>query len=190
MGWLGVGSASSRRTMVAVLFAGFAFTAVSVQAQDAPAPAQEAQAPAQADAFTFSTDAAVMTYYVKPDQVATFEKIWGQIRGGLEASDKPELKAISSTLKVFKASGAPTENGVAYFVIVDPVNKTQSYSPSPFFLFETGFFDDATARQYLADLQAALNGIVPVGVDNAAAPVAPPPMAPEAPAAPAAPAAQ
>src|SRR5690606_1451029 len=101
------------------------------------------------------------------------EKIWGQIRGGLAASDKPELKAIGDALKVYKAGGEPTENGVPYFVIVDPVNKEQSYSPSPFFLFETGIFDDATARQYLTELQGALNGIVPIGVLYTAAPVAP-----------------
>ncbi len=171
MGWLGVLSASSRRTMVAVLFAGVAFAAVNVQAQDAPAPAQE-------DSFLFSTsDAAVMAYYVKPEQASVFETLWSNIRGGLAASEKPELKAIGSALKVYKAAGQPTENGVLYFVIVDPVDKAQSYSPSPFFLFDTGIFDDATARKYFEDLNASLNGILPTGVNYAAPPVTPPPPA-------------
>jgi len=186
MGWLGTGSAPSRRTMVAVLLAGFAFTAVSVQAQDAPAPA----APAQEDHFKFDTDAAVMTFYVKPDQTATFEQIWSWIRGGLAASEKPEHKAIADTLKVYKAAGAPTENGVVYFAVIDPVNKAQSYSPSPFLLFEAGIFDDATARKLFADIQAALNAIGPVGVNYTAAPMAPPAPATPDPAAPAAPPAQ
>ena len=193
MGWFGVGSASSRRTMVAVLVAGCAFTAVSVQAQDAPAaapaqqpaPAQQAAPAAPPDPFKFSTDAAVMTFYVKPEQTQTFENIWGQIRGGLAASENPAHKSIANVMKVYRAAGDPTDNGVVYFIVVDPVDPNQSYSPSPFFLFEAGFFDDATARKLLADLQASLNGIVPVGVNNAAAPVTPPPPAPAAPAAPA-----
>jgi hypothetical protein len=186
MGWLGAGSASSRRTMVAVLLAGFSFTAVSVQAQDASAPA--AQAPAAPDPFKFTTDAAVMSFYVKPDQTAAFEGIWSAIRGGLAASAKPELKALGDGLKVYKAAAPPTENGVVYYVVADPVDKTLSYSPSPFLLFEAGLFDDATARKYFEQLQAALNGIIPAGVNNAAPPVAPPP--PAAAPAPAAPAAQ
>jgi hypothetical protein len=128
-----------------------------------------------------------MTFYVKPEQTQTFENIWGQIRGGLAASDNPAHKTIAGVLKVYRAAGDPTDNGVVYFIVVDPVDRNQSYSPSPFFLFEAGFFDDPTARKMLADLQAALNGIVPVGVNYAAAPVAPPPPA-AAPAAPATPA--
>jgi hypothetical protein len=172
--------------MVAVLLAGFSFTAVSVQAQDASAPA--AQAPAAPDPFKFTTDAAVMSFYVKPDQTAAFEGIWSAIRGGLAASAKPELKALGDGLKVYKAAAPPTENGVVYYVVADPVDKALSYSPSPFLLFEAGLFDDATARKYFEQLQAALNGIIPAGVNNAAPPVAPPP--PAAAPAPAAPAAQ
>jgi hypothetical protein len=187
---LGVRSASSRRTVVAMLVAGFACTAVSVQAQDAPAPAAApaAQEAAPPDPFKFTTDAAVMTFYVKADQTSTFENIWSLMRGAAVGSTNPAHKAVGDSVKLYRAAGDPTENGVAYFVVADPVDKALSYSPV-FFLFETGAFEDATARKHLADLQAALNGVVPVGVTYAAAPVAPPPLAAPAAPAPAAPAA-
>jgi hypothetical protein len=185
--------------VVAILVAGFACTAVSVQAQDAPAPAAAPAAPAAQEAapppdpFKFTTDAAVMTFYVKAEQTSTFENIWSLMRGAAAASTNPAHKAVGESVKLYRAAGDPTENGVAYFVVADPVDKALSYSPV-FFLFETGAFEDAAARKHLADLQAALNGVVPVGVNRAAAPVAPPPLpapaAPTVPAAPAAPPAQ
>lgn len=181
---LGVRSAASRRTIVAVLFAGSLFAAVSVQAQDAPAAAA-APAPAPPDPFKFTTDAAVMIYSVKADQTTPFENVWSQIRGRLAASEKPELKALGDSLRVYRVPGT-TEQGASYFVIADPASKTLSYSPSPFLLFEAGLFDDAQARTLFEQLNGALNGINPVGVNNAAPPVAPAPAA----AAPAAPAAQ
>lgn len=200
---LGVGSALSRRTMVAMVFAGLAFTAVSVQAQDAPpaapaqetAPAPQAEAPAAPaeDLFKFSSDAALIIWYIKPDQTAAFETVWNAIRAKLAASEKPELRELGDSLKVFKSTGEATPQGVNYFFVADPASKTQSYSPSPFLLFETGMFEDAEARELLAQLQGTLNGINPLPLDRIdvtplppAAPAAP--AAPDAPAAPAAPA--
>lgn len=195
----GAGSAPSRRTMmVASLLAGFVLTAVSVQAQDAPAPAGDATAPAaqapaqgdpaapaapQADPFTFTSDAAVMSFYVKPDQTSVFENIWGQIRGRLAASDEANLQAMGASLKVYRVPES-TEQGVIYFVVADPVVPNVSYSPSPFLLFEAGLFTDEEARPLFEQLNPALNGIVPTGVDYVAEPIAPPPP-PAAPAAPA-----
>lgn len=205
----GAGSASSRRTMVASLLAGFALTAASVQAQDAPAPAaQDATAPAQQgapadqaapaqpaqeDPFRFTTEAAVMSFYVKPDQTSAFENVWGQIRGRLAVSDDPQLKALGSGLKIYRVPES-TEQGIIYFVVADPVVQGVSYSPSPFLLFEAGLFEDAEARALFDQISPALNGIVPTGVNNAAEPIAPPPAPaepaadPNAPADPAAPA--
>jgi len=184
MGSLGVGSASSRRTMVAILFAGFAFTAVSVQAQDAPAPAAApAQEAAADDPFKFTTDAALMIFYVKPEQTAAFENVWGSIRGRLAASEKPDLKALGDSLKVYKAPGDPTPQGVTYFFVADPVSKSLTYSPSPFLLFEAGLFEDAEARTLFEQLNGALNGINPLPLNNAAPPIAAPAAPPAAPAA-------
>jgi hypothetical protein len=182
----GAGSAPSRRTMmVAGLLAGFMLTAVSVQAQDAPAPAgdaadQAAQPAPQEDVFKFTTDAAVMSFYVKPEQTSSFENVWGQIRGRLAASDNTQLNAVGSSIKVYRVPEA-TEQGVIYFVVADPVVQGVSYSPSPFLLFEAGLFNDEEARPLFEQLNNSLNGIVPTGVSYAAAPVAPPP-APAAPA--------
>lgn len=187
----GAGSAPSRRTMmVAGLLAGFMLTAVSVQAQDAPAPAGDAATPAdqaapaqdpaaaqpapQEDVFKFTTEAAVMSFYVKPDQTSSFENVWGQIRGRLAASDNTQLNSVGSSLKVYRVPEA-TEQGVIYFVVADPVVPGVSYSPSPFLLFEAGLFTDEEARPLFEQLNNALNGIVPTGVSYAAAPIAPPP---------------
>lgn len=181
---LGVGSALSRRTMVAMVFAGLAFTAVSVQAQDAPAapaqetaPAPQAEAPAAPaeDLFKFSSDAALIIWYIKPDQTAAFETVWNAIRAKLAASEKPELRELGDSLKVFKSTGEATPQGVNYFFVADPASKTQSYSPSPFLLFEAGLFTDEEARPLFEQLNNALNGIVPTGVSYAAATIAPPP---------------
>jgi|GEM_PF-6415712 hypothetical protein len=183
----GAGSAWSRRTMMAGLLAGFAFTAVSVQAQDAPAPAaqdQAAEAPAQPpaeDPFKFTTEAAVMSFYVKPDQTSAFENVWGQIRGRLAASDDAALRAHGDSIRVYRLAET-TDQGVLYFVIADPVSQNLSYSPSPFLLFEAGLFEDAEARPLYEQLMGSLNGIAPAGAHHAAAPIAPPP-APAAPAA-------
>ena len=192
MGSLGVGSASSRRTMVAILLAGFAFTAVSVQAQDAPAPAAApaqdaaaAAAPPADDPFKFTTDAALMIFYVKPEQTTAFENVWGSIRGRLAASEKPDLKALGDSLKIYRAPGDPTPQGFTYFFVADPVSKSLTYSPSPFLLFEAGLFEDAEARTLFDQLNGALNGINPLPLNNAAPPIAaPPPAAPAEPVAP------
>lgn len=196
---LGVGSALSRRTMVAMVFAGLAVTAVSVQAQDAPAapaaPAQEAAQPAQPaapveDLFKFSSDAGLIIWYIKPDQTAAFETVWNAIRAKLAASEKPELRELGDSLKVFKSNAEATPQGVNYFFVADPASKTLSYSPSPFLLFEAGMFEDAQARELLAQLQATLNGINPIPLSRIGiTPLPPEPAAPAAPAAPGAPAA-
>jgi len=183
MTWFGAGSAFSRHTMVAVLFAGVALTAVSVQAQDAPAPAAAPAAPAVPadDPFKFTSDAALIIWYVKPEQTAAFENVWGSIRGALAVNAKPELKALGDSLHIFKAPGDPTPQGVTYFFVANPASKTVSYSPSPFLLFEAGLFDDATARKLFEQLNASINNINPLPLDAAAAPIAPvaaPPAAP------------
>lgn len=172
MTWFGAGSAFSRHTMVAILFAGVALTAVSVQAQDAPAPAAAPAAPVE-DPFKFTSDAALIIWYVKPEQTAAFENVWGSIRGALAVSAKPELKALGDSLHIFKAPGDPTPQGVTYFFVANPASKTVSYSPSPFLLFEAGLFDDATARKLFEQLNASINNINPLPLNAAAAPIAP-----------------
>lgn len=182
---LGVESAASRRTMVAMLFAGLMFTAVSVQAQDAPAPAaQEAQAPAE-DAFRIKTDAGIIIWYVDPAQTAAFETVWNAIRFKLSTSDKPELKELGDGLKVYKDTGEAGPQGVNYFFVADPASKVASYSPSPFLLFETGLFTHEEALALFQQLSGALKGYGTLHV----APIAVTPYTSPAPAAdPAAPA--
>jgi hypothetical protein len=190
MTWLGVGSASSRRTTMGILVAGLMWTAASVQAQEAPAPAPsqpqpEAQAPAppQDDPFKFKSDAAIIFWSVKPEQTAAFERVWSTIRARLEGAERPDLKALGQSIKIVRPEGPPTPQGVPYFFIIDPVSKTLTYQPSPFLLFQTGLFEDAEARQLYEQLMASVNGINPTPVTPVALPAdAPPPPPPAAPA--------
>lgn len=162
---LAVESASSRRTVVASVVAAFAlnaFTAVGVQAQD-PAPAQQ-QAPAEEqDLFKFTSDAGLIIWYINPDQTAAFEEVWNAIRNKLATTDKPELKALGDSLRVYKSLGEASPQGVNYFFVADPASKDLSYSPSPFLLFTSGLFtEDAEARALFDKLNAALAGINPI----------------------------
>ncbi len=151
MEWLGRESASSRRTVVTVLLAAVLCAAAGVQAQEAqqPAPAEQpapAQQPGPAqgqqpaageqtqqnppDAFKFTTPAALVIWIVKPAAAADFESVWAEVRMKLSASDKPDLKGIGDSIKLYKADGPATADGVTYFMYIDPVAPSGSYNPT------------------------------------------------------------
>ena len=91
-----------RNVMVAVLVAGGLSFATLASAQDpaqqppAPAPAAPAQpaqpAAPQPNPFMFSSDAAMLTFFIKPDKAADFEKVMAKLHQALANSDKPERK--------------------------------------------------------------------------------------------------
>jgi 2-oxoglutarate dehydrogenase E2 component (dihydrolipoamide succinyltransferase) len=195
----GSGSAWSRRTIVAGILAAVFGTAAVAQAQDAPAPAAPAQAeqPAAPDAFKFTSDAALVIWVVKADKTGDFESAWGDVLAKLAASGKPDLKTIADSIKLFKADGPATPDGVTYFFVIDPVVKTSTYNPSTL-LYSSGIYERAQADEVFNKINGSINpqaGIRPIpiakvgaGAAPAAAP-APAAPAPEAPA-PAAPPAQ
>jgi 2-oxoglutarate dehydrogenase E2 component (dihydrolipoamide succinyltransferase) len=202
MNVLGSGSASSRRTIVAAgLLAAVFGAAVTAQAQQAPAPAPAAPAQAEPapapDAFKFTSDAALVIWVVKADKTGDFEAAWGEVIGKLAASGKADLKSIADSIKIYKADGPATPDGVTYFFDINPVAKASTYNPS-FLLFSSGVYEREQALEVFNRINGAINpqgGIRPIplvavgaGAAPAAAP-APAAPAPEAPA-PAAPPAQ
>jgi hypothetical protein len=170
----GSGSASSRRTIVAGFLAAVLGVAVNVYAQQAPtpapapaqpgqpaqapaAPADQPAAPAAPDPFKFTTAAGAIVWYVKPDKVTDFETAWKTIKGKLATTDKPDLKALGDSLKIYRVTTDAGAQGVMYIFMADPASNTISYSPTPFLLFGSGLFTDAEARPLFDQINGALN---------------------------------
>jgi hypothetical protein len=105
-------------------------------AQDAPAAAAAAEKP---DPLKFATQEVVLVYnQVKPDKTTDFESSWATIKAGLIKSEKPELKELGESIKIFKVD-APPGPTVNYFFTLMPPSKTQSYDPTKI-LFQSGAF--------------------------------------------------
>jgi hypothetical protein len=120
------------RTLAAMTFVGILSTAAVASAQD-PAPAA-----AKPDPLKFTHDFVLVYNQVKPDKATDFEASWATIKAGLVKSEKPDLKELGESLKIFKvdAAGGPTVN---YIFSLTPPSKTLSYDPTKI-LFESGAF--------------------------------------------------
>jgi len=164
MNVLGSGSASSRRLIVTTLFAAMVGVTATAQAQQAPAaapaPAAPAQTEAPADPFKFTTDAAMVLWTVKADKTADFEAVWSELLKKAAASDKPDIKAVADTLKMFKADLPATPQGVTYFFQMDPA-KAPTYSPTVL-LYSSGLYERAQAEELYKKLADTIAGINPV----------------------------
>ena len=120
-------------TVVAVVFGAGPSVAL---AQDPPAPPAPAEKP---DPLKFTTHEFVLVYnQVKPDKTMDFESSWATIKAGLAKSEKPELKELGESIKIFKVD-APPGPTVNYFFTLSPPSKTQSYDPTKI-LFQSGAF--------------------------------------------------
>lgn len=167
-------SASSRRTVVAGLLAAVLGAAATAQAQQAPAapaapaPAAAAQAPAaapeQQDAFKFTSDAAVVIWTVKGDKTADFESVWADVLKKAATSDKPEIKAIADTLKIYKADIPITAQNpnATYFFEIDP-NKAPTYNPTVL-LYTPGLYERAAADELYKKLGDSIANISAVAL--------------------------
>ena len=70
-----------------------------------PAPAARAQPPAaQPNPFVFNSDAAMLTFFIKADKAADFEKVMAKLHEALANSDKPERRQQAAGWKLYKAS--------------------------------------------------------------------------------------
>ncbi len=136
-------------TAAALLAAGLAVTTPAA-AQDpgqqpAPPPGQQptpsappagqtppaGQAPpAQTNPFMFGSDAAMLTFFIKPDKAADFEKVMAKLHEALAKSDKPERRQQAAGWKLYKAAEAGPSGTVLYVNIISPVLKGADYTIS------------------------------------------------------------
>ena len=121
----------------AVTVAGALMLPAQAAAQDPPAqgaqPPQEAPQPApapQQNPFMFSGDAALMTFLIKPDKAADFEKVMGKLHEALANSDKPERRQQAASWKLYKAAEPGPNGAVVYYNVMTPVLKGGDYTPS------------------------------------------------------------
>ncbi len=139
-----------RRTprLAAAVAAGALMLPLQALAQDAPAPQptqeqtqpspqpqaaepqQEQPQPAQQNPFAFGSDAALMTFLIKPDKAADFEKVMGKLHEALANSDKPERRQQAESWKLYKASEPGPNGAVVYYNLLVPVLKGADYTPS------------------------------------------------------------
>lgn len=132
------GGLSFVRVLAGVTVAAVVFVAGPGRAlaQDPPAAAAAAEKP---DPLKFTNNEFVLVYnQVKPDKTTDFESSWATIKAGLIKSEKPELKELGESIKIFKVD-APAGPTVNYFFTLSPPSKTQSYDPTKI-LFQSGAF--------------------------------------------------
>jgi hypothetical protein len=142
----------------AVLFRGFVvlacvalFGAAGPNAKQPQDPAPAAQAPAAPDPLKFSHEYVLVYNQVKPDKATDFESSWATIKAGLVKSEKPELKELGESIRIFKVD-APPGATVNYIFSLTPPSKTQSYDPTKI-LFQSGAFSRDEADTIYAKLK-------------------------------------
>ena len=94
-----------------------------------PAPAPAAQQP-PANPFVFGSEAAMMTFIIKADKAADFEKVMAKLHQALANSDKPERRQQAANWKLYKAAEPGPNGNVIYFNVLAPVLKGADYAPS------------------------------------------------------------
>jgi hypothetical protein len=100
-------------------------------AQPAPAPAPAAAQPAPAaNPFVFGSEAAMLTFYIKADKAADFEKVMAKLHEALANSDKPERKQQAQGWKLYKAAEPGPNGTVLYINILSPALKGADYTIS------------------------------------------------------------
>ena len=129
-------------SVVALALLPAAVFAQTPPAQQQPAPTQTgpgqtgpgqpgaAQAAPQAEKkeprMSFSGDAGVFLYQIKPDQTAVFEELVTRVREVLAKSDKPERKQQLASWKLYKAN-EPSGANTLYVFLADPAVKGAEY---------------------------------------------------------------
>src|SRR5262245_4819068 len=126
-----------RNVMVAVLVAAGLSVAMVASAQDPaqqpPAPATQAPAQpaaAQPNPFMFNSDAAMLTFFIKPDKAADFEKVMEKLHQALANSDKPERKQQAAGWRLYKAAEPGPNGTILYINFLSPALKGADYTIS------------------------------------------------------------
>ena len=78
----------------------------------------------------FGSDSAMLTFYIKADKVADFEKVMAKLHEALANSDKPERKQQAAGWKLYKASDAGPNGTVLYINFLSPTLKGADYTIS------------------------------------------------------------
>jgi hypothetical protein len=120
-----------RSIVLATLLMLAAAIALPLATTQAPAPQASATTAATPPApakpvFELTSDAALITLFIKPDKTADFEFVLTKLRDALQKSDRPERKQQAAGWRVFKSSQQVQGNAV-YIMRIDPVVKGQEY---------------------------------------------------------------
>lgn len=126
---------TSRATAIGLLAATLVLPAARTGDAQTPPPAQTppaqppAAAPAQppAPVSSFSGDAGMMNYYVKPDKTADFEAIMNKYKEALSKTENADLKKAAAGMRLYKSLVAAQGNTV-YIMVVDPAVQGVDYS--------------------------------------------------------------
>lgn len=106
-----------------------ALAPVALFAQDPPAqqqpPAQQPAAPKE-PGLTFTGEAGVLLFQIKPDQTAAFEDLLARVKDVLTKSEDPVRKQQLTGWKTYKAE-EPMGANALYVLHVDPVVKGAEY---------------------------------------------------------------
>ena len=119
-----------RRPFVTTSFALLvALAPATVLAQDPPAQPAAQPPAAKEPRVTFKTDAGVLLFTIKADQVANFEELVGKVRELLGKSEDPIRKQQLNGWKVYKAAEPAAGGNALYVLLVDPAVKAAEYDP-------------------------------------------------------------
>ena len=85
--------------------------------------ASQSQAPAR----VFTSDAAILVKYIKPEKTGDFEATITRLKEAFGGTDDPERRRQAATWKVFRAVEPATNGDAVYIFLVDPVVKGADY---------------------------------------------------------------
>jgi hypothetical protein len=147
---------STRRPFFVMVMMALLCGASGMRAQQAPPPAAAPAAAAAPDQFKFSNDAVLVLFQVKPEAAAEFATTWTAIKAKLQGSDKPDLKELGDSLKIFKVSAeTPAGNPIIFVFQLNPPSKTMSYDPGKI-LYESGLWERKDADPLYAKVGAGV----------------------------------
>ena len=119
-----------RRPFVTTSFALLvALAPATVLAQDPPAQPAAQPPAAKEPRVTFKTDAGVLLFTIKADQVANFEELVGKVRELLGKSEDPIRKQQLDGWRVYKAAEPAAGGNALYILLADPAVKGAEYDP-------------------------------------------------------------
>lgn len=96
-----------------------------------PVPGEEpASQAAQPNPFMFDSDAGMLTFFIKADKAADFEKVMAKLHQALASSEQPQRRQMAEGWKLYKAAEPGPNNTVLYVNFITPVLKGGDYTIS------------------------------------------------------------